>query len=684
MAGNFLNRVAGWGLAVFGGKPSGREGFEIPLSRQMIWNNRVEDVLLASNDWGGIETWQGGSHYTFNNVVINAQAFKNWTFKPGNPENVGSFGHAYYMDGSFKNYLFNNIGLGLNNELGTKNVNASAIQNIISFENWYFNNSFHKFAEATRQQAGDIGRRWYLGNVFSDVSKILFRHANPKDVAPDPNASHYTQGSDFTYNTIGYAQNVIWDLTGTLGTFEETGVVYDEVAEFSEALDKLNAQVTGVGVMAQEPPLVDPENMNWSPAPGSVALEQNVLVFVPWSLGRTVGEWQFALNRKDPSQVIDEHWFMTAQYAARQNYRETPRYPLQGQNISAENYTQGPLSNWTRTALTLNGEDQYLRIPAETLPANEAEAQAVAAEESRKGAEMTTTEIDFGEVEHPVSVQPGGEKYRVKLTLDKAYPNQQLGLHVHWLKNQGWGGFSNVTFPHQLDERNYVIEVPAKEHVGMASYNLLFYLSPDGSFANKTAQSAVNIKPSGGGKSAAQLTAGIPRNVNVTDTSFILEAHLKTSDADGLIAGKMADSTGYQLKLAGGNPVFTIATGSESTATVTADTTVNDGNWHYLLAELDRENSKLSLYLDGKQAETQDVSALQGSLANGGDFLVGGGPEQEPLAATFDFLRVSLSTLEASRTSIEELHAWQFDGPQYRDFAGNDRRAKNAAGALVE
>ena len=80
LAGNFLHRIGGWGLAVFGGKPSGDRmiGVEAPLSRHLIHHNRVEDVLLKSNDWGGIETWQGGSHYVFNNVVINALGFKNW------------------------------------------------------------------------------------------------------------------------------------------------------------------------------------------------------------------------------------------------------------------------------------------------------------------------------------------------------------------------------------------------------------------------------------------------------------------------------------------------------------------------------------------------------------------------------------------------------------------------------
>jgi hypothetical protein len=39
--------------------------------------------------------------------------------------------------------------------------------------------------------------------------------------------------------------------------------------------------------------------------------------------------------------------------------------------------------------------------------------------------------------------------------------------------------------------------------------------------------------------------------------------------------------------------------------------------------------------------------------------------------------------LADAHTTIDELHAWQFNGPQHADFVGNSRRTNNAAGALV-
>jgi hypothetical protein len=56
-------------------------------------------------------------------------------------------------------------------------------------------------------------------------------------------------------------------------------------------------------------------------------------------------------------------------------------------------------------------------------------------------------------------------------------------------------------------------------------------------------------------------------------------------------------------------------------------------------------------------------SPRDAALSNTADFIVGKG-----LAGAIDFLRVCRSTLGQSRTTIEELYAWEFDGPFLRDF----------------
>jgi hypothetical protein len=665
LAGNFLYRIGGWGLAVFGGKPAGaaRAGVEAPLSRHLIHHNRVEDVLLKSNDWGGIETWQGGSHYVFNNIVINALGYKNWVFAQGNKDKASSFGHAYYMDGSFKNYLFNNIGLGQNNDVATPGVNLTAIQNIISFENWYFNNSFHRFVAATRQQAPDAGRFRYLGNVFSDVSDMLFRHANPKDAEPDPNASHYTQGGSFDYPTIAYDGNILFDISGTMGTFEETGVVYRDLAGFSGALENVKAQADSVGSVAPVPPLRDPDAMDWRPVPQSAVQDNGVLVFVPWGLAMTIGEWHFTRNRANPNEIIDEHWLMTATYGDRKQYKDTQRFPLIGEELTAENYVTSPFETWTEGALRLDGS-QRLTVAHETLPTHEpVEEQS----------DTTTTELAFGTVTSPSEIIMGTDLV-TEIELKEGIDPSHLQLHMHWLRSAGWGGFAELGGrPEHLGGRRYRFTVPTEPRNDAAFFNLMFFLSPDGEWKNKTANAGVRV-PIGEGVVVADAE---PRSVNAADTSLIVEAIVRPR-GDGVIAQKFDGNTGYILEIRDGAPTFRISTDGGDDLSVKAAPLEAD-RWHHLLAEFDRARNRLTLHVPGTPGITAGLERFSGSLSNKADFIVG-----ENFNGDLDFLRVALSSLEESGTTFDELHSWQTDGPQYRDFSGNDRRLHNAAGAVIK
>jgi hypothetical protein len=54
------------------------------------------------------------------------------------------------------------------------------------------------------------------------------------------------------------------------------------------------------------------------------------------------------------------------------------------------------------------------------------------------------------------------------------------------------------------------------------------------------------------------------------------------------------------------------------------------------------------------------------------------------LDGAIDFLRTARGTLADSKTTIEELHAWQFNGPFLDDFTGNRRAAdRGCAGAIA-
>ncbi len=559
MSGNVLHRIAGWGLSVFGGKPSdgGRHiaALDAPFSRHLIHHNRVEDVLLKSNDWGAIETWQGGPFYVWNNVVINPRAFKNWTAVNLKPDGVPSFGHAYYMDGSFKNYLFNNIAMGRSSKLGTKEVNTSAVQGIIGFENTFFHNTFFRFANGTRQQQPDAGRLRFTANVFEDITAFVFRNADPKDAAPDPNAAHFKQGGAFDYRTLGYSRNVFFNTPGRF-VFEETGVAHPAPAPFADALRRVGAQASATGVVADRPPLRAPAQGDFRPSANSPAIGQGVRVFVPWGLRGVVGEWSFVRNAAAPALVLDESWYMHAAHTTRERYHRAPRPHLRGMNVSAADYVAGPLENWADGpgALRLDGRSRFLALPA-------AEAE-------------------------------------------------------------------------------------------------------------------------GSG------SAGDHRGVNIRGGDLLIEVYFRAESPDAVLVRKQAadDGPGYQLALKAGRPAFHVRDAAGVSGKVLGDSEpLHRGDWHHLVAEFDRATNRLTLYLDGRMLGSSTSDApLAGSLENRGDFLVGGGPGLPHLAGDIEFLRVAQSTLAASRTSIEELHAWQFAGPHFRDFAGNPREAETAAGALVK
>lgn len=676
LAGNFLHRIAGWGLSVTGGKPSvsseAQPGPEIPFNRHLIHHNRVEDALVKSNDWGAIETWQGGPFYVFNNLVINPLGYKNWTLNRDDPKSIGSFGHAYYLDGSFKNYLFNNIAAGRNNTLATKSVNSTALQNIISFENAFFHNTFHKFAAMTRQQAPAAGRFRYLSNVMEDVSGVLFRHADPKDGRPDPNASHYTQGGKFAYNTLAYANNIIHNLRGDFGVFEETGYTYPDASGMVEALKKLNAQVGEVGVVSDRSSLRDPTNRDFRPAPDAVSINRGVTAFVPWALHGVVGEWNFVRNNANPSELIDSHWYMTPMYKQRENYYTMPRYPLTLVNGNDASHVAGALDTWApASAVRLNGSDQHMVLSHERLAVN---AAAITTK---------THDLGFATLDLPDRLIIGRE-ITATVRLKEEKPGQRIGLHVHWLKEGGWGGFNTLATgqptPVQGAERAYTLKFKPEAKDGLKEFQILVFLSPDANYDTRTELGRATVARA---TEADTVDGAQSRTVDITTGNLLIETVLQTVDTDGVLVRKM-DAAGYELALDGGKPRLTLRDQSGVEQVVTGSVTLTGDTWRHLIVEVDRK-SDVRIYLDGKRLETSATGSMPGgSLGNKSDFHVGGAPGQPHLTGTLDFLRIARGSLADADTTIEELYAWQFDGPQFRDFAGNDRRAgTNAAGALV-
>ena len=243
-------------------------------------------------------------------------------------------------------------------------------------------------------------------------------------------------------------------------------------------------------------------------------------------------------------------------------------FPLKGVNISKDNYQNGPLEDWTKGALKLNGKDQYAICSNDSL---------------------------------------------------------------------------NKTF----------------------KYTIKFKWDPERKPETRT------------------VTGKDFKSPQIYDSNFLIEAYFRTEPGAtrGVLVEKMKGS-GYSLEVNGnGGVTFAINGGGES-AKLNSAVAINDGKWHHIIAEADRSAKTLTLYINGrKDAQGSGISKAL-SLENSGDLYVGGTPSGRCLNGTFEFLRISLGTLADAKTDIDELYAWEFDGPFLRDFAGRQPKGKRDAGAL--
>ena len=308
LAGNMVSRTWGPGLNMRGGKRNGA-AWDVPLTRIVAHHNRVIDPMLNTNDYGGIETWQGGPFYLYNNVVGNPGGYRHWSVVMGD-DGPHRFGFAYYLDGAFKNYLFNNIGWGQESDPGSPRGNRAALQEIHSFQNTFFNNTFHNFVKGSRRQASQAGRNKYVANVWHTIGDWVFRHADPADTPEAGNeADAGPPAGDFAFETNAYANNVFHDVA-RYGVFRPSGAWHESFEQARRVIETDGAIEHEMGIIAEASPLRDPAARDFRPASEGPHAGRGARVFVPWALYRTVGEWGFYPAGDDATRIIDEHWYM--------------------------------------------------------------------------------------------------------------------------------------------------------------------------------------------------------------------------------------------------------------------------------------------------------------------------------------------------------------------------------------
>jgi len=666
VAGNVVDRVYSGGINVHVGK-RGRSVRDCPFSRILVHHNKVTDPLLSNDDFGGIETWQGGPTYVFNNISGNPGGYRNFgllnTKRPG----WARFGHAYYMDGGFKQYYFNNIAWGKSRDPFSRLGNTAAFQEIHGYLATVFNNTVYNFVIGSRRQAPQAGRNKYLGNIWHGIGDLVFRHAPPSKTMADPNAADAgAKESSYHHASNAYAHNVFFEVPEKLAVFEPSGRWHRGLRSFQRAL-AARKSLGAVGEMASDAPLRAPEEHDFRPTPA--AADKGVKVFVPWALHAVVGEWHFYHAGGDPGQIMDEHFHMAPYYVNREDYHKQPMYPLRAVNVGESDYVAGPLEDWVPGALRLNGRDQYAVLAANTTAPKDASDRP----------DLKNKEYDWIRFETPAEVVPG-RRFQVKLHLPGAKPGLKLRADLHWVKKGGrfggmnsWGGNAqNVKGPGP-----YTIAFRPQDKPDLSHFLITAWLTPTGDWKDrvKTAQYGIHA--------ATSVPTEGYRSPDIGNTNFLIEAYFRTAPGHtgGVLIEKMA-SAGYALSIDSDGGVRFAVKGERTDRTASSQARVNDGEWHHVIAEADRRMKTLALYVDGKRDATADGVGPEVSLANGSDLHVGGTPRGRCMAGTIDFLRVAFGTLADAKTTIDELYAWQFDGPFLRDFTGRKPVGRRDAGAI--
>jgi hypothetical protein len=384
---------------------------------------------------------------------------------------------------------------------------------------------------------------------------------------------------------------------------------------------------------------------------------------------------------------MDEHWNMAPYYVERDDYYTRPMYPLKAVNVTAADYGRGPLENWTDGALRLNGRDQYAVLT---------------------NAEMGRT------VDYSVSYQPPnwvtvtypkaitlGQSCEVRLLLHDVTDGLKLHADLNWSKKNGEFGGTNTWGGPPKDVKGagpYTFTFVPQDKPDLGSFVLTVYLSTTGEWKDKTLMATVAV-PVGaadgqtgtvalsGEKVVEQRTVSGAdlTNPQIYKSNFLIEAYFKTAPGqkDATLIQKM-DGVGYALRVneAGGVTLATRAAGGP--ASLAGRSTVNDGRWHHVIAEADRQAATFTIYVDGKRDASGPGLNADASLANDGDLYVGGTPQGHDLDGAIDFMRVARGTLADAETTIGELYAWEFNGPFLYDFTGRERPDGSGDAGAIE
>jgi len=352
IAGNIIDTSFGNGIITTGGKSSGSYNV-VPLTRILVHHNQMDNTMLGCNDYGGLEHFQGGPAYLYNNITRNCV---------GNRTLGVELGYSLYLDGGFKCYCFNNIMAGNVKPSQPDYYNNCGYFMVFGFMDQLFNNTIYHFEKSLDGSSGN--RSNILGNLMVDCHKEFIGQNRAGDVSMLGGGDTGEMGRT-GIPTMSYASNVFQGNPANFGTVAGISrtasykgaplVPGKTLQELSANLAAQQCRLASIGWHVAEAPLVDPARMDYRPTANSGARHRGVKYFVPWALARTVGEWNFFKSAANPQVVLGEGFYMTDEYLGRDMYYFIPRNDLAVSACTANDYVPGPLEDWIAGALVFDG-----------------------------------------------------------------------------------------------------------------------------------------------------------------------------------------------------------------------------------------------------------------------------------------------------------------------------------------
>jgi len=336
VAGNIIDVSWGNGIDMFWGK-GGSDNSHVPFVRGFIYQNKASNTLIGTNDYGGIESWQGGPVYCYNNLSKNASGYKHY--------NNSSIGYAYYFDGSFKHSVFNNVATGVSH-----NRNAASIMQVLGYNNLYIHNTAYNtntFFNAWKGTLALNGHNTYLANVGEEIQWFFRHEIDPLYIPFESYGNNVSAASPFMSTLTNRDQG-------------------HDLEEFTLALEGYKSQLTQTGWNESEAAISNAEADDYRPLANSMAIDKGIKFFTAFPLASVVGEWNFYRHPADSTIIMSDNFYMTEDFNDRETYHEVPKNHLTAFNVADSNFVTGILEDWTQGALQFDGSSVYCSIDHET------------------------------------------------------------------------------------------------------------------------------------------------------------------------------------------------------------------------------------------------------------------------------------------------------------------------------